>query len=44
MKPAVAAVLAAIGLCAAPALGQETRGYSYGVGRIAWTFPEGLAA
>ena len=40
----------AVSLCALSALGQgppgrqETRTYSYGIGRIAWTFPDALAA
>jgi hypothetical protein len=48
VKLAGVTFLAAIGFCAAPALSQnltgkqETRDYSYGVGRITWTFPEGL--
>lgn len=50
MKLSSIVLIAAAGVCAAPALGQnpagrqETRSYSYGIGRIAWTFPEGLAA
>jgi len=47
---ACAALLVALGLLASgaaaqvPAGPQETREYSYGLGRIAWTFPQGLPA